>query len=476
MPAVRQFTMQDQDGFAALTGDANPMHMDPIAARRTAAAQPAVHGIHNLLWCLNEISSAGSYTQLTSLRVNFDRFVTVGEPVTMHIVKHDETVLKAEVRNRFATVLTMLLGFGTKLTEAGFVSDGPLFAQDTAQELRIEEMAGQSGRITNATTPAEMAAAFPAAASLLGADRLAGLGAMTRLVGMAVPGLHSIFTGLSLKVTSESADDILHYRVKTCDTTHRRIVQEVSGCGWTGTITCSARQKPVAQRSLASLAGIIAPDRFAGTTALIIGGSRGLGELTAKLLAAGGANLMITYAQGRADAERLGDDISASGGVARIMRYDVLADPAPQLVALPAVPTQLYYFATPPIGTRQTSDFFDLDRFQRFTAYYLQDFARLVAALQLRQPDGLTTLYPSTSFIDDRPEGMTEYAMAKAAGEIMCADLMAALPRLRIITARLPRLPTDQTAGLRNIEAIDSVASLLPCLLAMHGQNDRQEA
>jgi len=430
-----------------------------------------VHGIHNLLWCLNEISSAGSYKQAASLRVNFDRFVTVGTPVTVHIVKQDETSLKAELRDGTATVLTMLLGFGAPLTEAGIVSDGPLFAKHTAQDLNIEDMAGQAGRITNAASPAEMAASFPAAARLLGAHRLAGLGAMTRLVGMAVPGLHSIFNGLNLKAVSDPADDILHYRVKTCDTTHRRIVQEVSGCGWSGTITCSARQKPVAQRSLASLAGIVAPDRFAGTTALIIGGSRGLGELTAKLLAAGGASIIITYAQGRQDAEVLAGEI---GGAAQIMRYDVLAEAAPQLAGLTALPTQLYYFATPPIGGRHVSGVFDLDRFQRFTAYYLTGFARLVAALQPQ--NGLAALYPSTSFIDDRPEGMTEYAMAKAGGEILCADLMAASPKLRIITARLPRLPTDQTAGLRDIEAIDSVASLLPFLLAMHGQKDRQEA
>lgn len=471
MPAARQFTMQDQHMFAALTGDANPMHMDAVAARRTAAGQPAVHGIHNLLWCLNEIASAGICPPPSSLRVNFDRFVTVGTPVAAHIIKQDGTSLKAEVRDSAGPVLTLLLGFGGPLAADGMVHDGAVFAQNTPQALRLEEMAAQTSRIANATPPADLAAVFPEAARLLGAARLAGLGAMTRLVGMAVPGLHSIFNGLNLKAASDPADDILHYRVKTCDTTHRRIVQEVSGCGWSGTITCSARQKPVAQRSLASLAGIVAPDRFAGTTALIIGGSRGLGELTAKLLAAGGASIIITYAQGRQDAEVLADEI---GDAAQIMRYDVLADAAPQLAGLTALPTQLYYFATPRIGGRHVSGVFDLDRFQRFTAYYLTGFARLVAALQPQ--NGLAALYPSTSFIDDRPEGMTEYAMAKAAGEILCADLIAASPKLRIITARLPRLPTDQTAGLRDIEAIDSVASLLPFLLAMHGQKDRQEA
>ena len=31
--------------------------------------------------------------------------------------------------------------------------------------------------------------------------------------------------------------------------------------------------------------------------------------------------------------------------------------------------------------------------------------------------------YPSTVFVQDRPQEMTEYAMSKAAGEILCADI-----------------------------------------------------
>src|SRR5271163_3454397 len=49
------FTVTDQARFAALTGDFNPMHMDPIAARRTPAGAPVVHGIHTLLWLLDNI-------------------------------------------------------------------------------------------------------------------------------------------------------------------------------------------------------------------------------------------------------------------------------------------------------------------------------------------------------------------------------------------------------------------------------------
>ncbi len=48
----------------------------------------------------------------------------------------------------------------------------------------------------------------------------------------------------------------------------------------------------------------VSANEFTGAAALVVGGSRGLGELTAKLLAAGGGRVTITYAYGEGDALR----------------------------------------------------------------------------------------------------------------------------------------------------------------------------
>ena len=69
---------------------------------------------------------------------------------------------------------------------------------------------------------------------------------------------------------------------------------------------------------------------------------------------------------------------------------------------------------------------------------------------------------PSTVFIDERPKGMTEYTMAKAAVEILCADLQRSLRRVRIVVQRLPRLETDQTAALMPVKSASIADTLLP--------------
>ncbi|NLH81948.1 MAG: hypothetical protein GX458_14020, partial [Phyllobacteriaceae bacterium] len=40
------FDAAARDAFVALSRDANPVHVDALAARRTAAGVPIVHGVH----------------------------------------------------------------------------------------------------------------------------------------------------------------------------------------------------------------------------------------------------------------------------------------------------------------------------------------------------------------------------------------------------------------------------------------------
>ena len=75
---------------------------------------------------------------------------------------------------------------------------------------------------------------------------------------------------------------------------------------------------------------------FAGQRSLIVGGSRGLGEVTAKIVAAGGGHPVITYRDSQHEAERVAADIRGAGGQCEILRYDALAPAAEQLEGIGA--------------------------------------------------------------------------------------------------------------------------------------------
>ncbi len=68
--------MADQLAFAALSGDYNPMHVDALAARRTQAGAPVVHGMHALLWALDALAAAELIgTRLCEIRAQFRKFI-----------------------------------------------------------------------------------------------------------------------------------------------------------------------------------------------------------------------------------------------------------------------------------------------------------------------------------------------------------------------------------------------------------------
>ena len=50
----RYFNLDDQIAFAEISGDYNPIHLDDLIARRSIFGETIVHGMHLILWVLNE--------------------------------------------------------------------------------------------------------------------------------------------------------------------------------------------------------------------------------------------------------------------------------------------------------------------------------------------------------------------------------------------------------------------------------------
>jgi hypothetical protein len=126
--------------------------------------------------------------------------------------------------------------------------------------------------------------------------------------------------------------------------------------------------------------------------------------------------------------------------------------------------TGLLYFATPQIR-RQKPAVFVTGVHAEFFQYYVLAFLNLTNLLLTPDSEAkLDVFYPSSVAVVERPEDMTEYAMAKAAGEVLATDLAAANPRLHLVMDRLGRLPTDQNATVVQAEFADPVATMLPLL------------
>jgi NADP-dependent 3-hydroxy acid dehydrogenase YdfG len=235
--------------------------------------------------------------------------------------------------------------------------------------------------------------------------------------------------------------------------------------GMKGRIKAFLRPQPHAQAAITEACRYVESGEFAEQQALIIGGSRGLGEVTAKLLAAGGAEVTITYYRGEKDAQRIVAEMISYGAKAKCRPLDVLgaSQELRHLDADISKPLYLYYFATPAIFGAVKGQFSSL-RFAGFVDYYVTGFLRTVQSLKDQAFSLQKVFYPSSAAIEELPADMGEYAAAKLAGEILCEFLQKTNPGLAIHKPRLPRIATDQTVSLLPVDNQDPISVLLPHL------------
>lgn len=461
----RTFNDADQVRFASASGDRNPMHIDVLAARRTPAGEPVVHGMNLLLWALDSL--AATTHNLRSLRrchAQFYNFIHLAEVVHADFSQQDTTraQLTISVDNVPRSKVTLEFGEAVQSSSPWMPASLEQIALSPVPlESSFESFWDRSGSIPFIMTDEDALALFPSATKWLGAEIVCAIAASTYLVGMVCPGLHSIYREIDIELDTEQGPQrSLAFKVTKTDARFQSVEHQISGGGIAGTVKTFVRNPPVRQASMESLAGLVDPNEFAGSVSLIVGGSRGLGELTAKIIAAGGGRTIITWKAGKHDAEQVAQEIQQMGGKCETLAYDSRKPSAPQLHSLAENPTHAYYFATPSIF-KPNSQIFSNERLTEFLAVYVDGFWQLAQALRARRPQ-LSLFYPSSVAVEGRPRGMTEYTMAKAAGEILCADLNAFTPKLRVTMKRLPRLLTDQTASNTAAETVRPIDIMLP--------------
>ena len=422
-----------QSAFVKISGDRNPIHVDPLAARRLPFGRVAVHGMHLVLDALERITDL---TQRAPRRVKatFRHPVGIDDPLITTIALDGD-----RARVRVTVDVWTAADIDVELDTIAPGEAGALHRRDVPCPFReepevhdIESLGGLEGSI--AIDPDQP-------------HVTAGLLALTRLVGMHVPGLHSLFSSFDVTVTDTRSDQ-LTYRVVKADSRFSQVVLEFEGGTVSGTVTAFVRAAPVDQ-TLGTVRP--APGEFAGQRWLVVGGSRGLGALAVLLLEAGGADVRFTYHQG---ADEVG------------YRLDVEAPLAPQLAGVLDrwQPTHLAYMASPAIFVG-VGGAYSSALFERFRGVYVERFLALVDALDGDALEGV--LWPSSVAVDHTPPGMAEYADAKREGEAACRRLADERPALTVATPRLPRLLTDQTTSFVPVEYGDAAGELLRGLRAV---------
>lgn len=447
-------TDEMQRDFVAMSGDSNPLHTDALAARRLPFGRIAVHGMHLVLDTLDRAVAAEGKTPARITAV-FRRPVGIDDELTTTTTSDAsgaELVTRSTVWTDGRVAADIVIETGDVTIRSADFAPPPTAEADTVEP---EDLADMSGTIALGADRDLLTRRFPALARVGGATLVAEMLGLTRMVGMHVPGLHSLFSSLDVRIGHDcGASGELDYGVRRYDDRFAQVTIGVTGPNIGGTVRAFVRPAPIEPS-----VGEVRPGttEFAGQRWLVVGGSRGLGAVATLLLDAGGADVRCTYLAGADDAERLTRRTTRAAS----LHLDV-ADPTPALDALRTDgwwPTHLAYFASPPIFAGAAGTWSDALE-HRFRAVYLDGAEQLVEAL-----DGLqAVLWPSSEAVEADTPGLAEYARVKHEGEAWCRALTER--GLRCHAPRFPRLRTDQTASFVPVEYGDAPAEVLAALRA----------
>src|SRR5262249_23662400 len=145
-----------------------------------------------------------------------------------------------------------------------------------ASDPAFEQMAKCAGAVAAPARDNALHALAPHLSAALGISAVRGLLAASQIVGMACPGLHSLFAGLDISRTTADGDDgALRYAVSKADARFRSLQIDICGCGITGRLEAFARLPPPKQPEMHDISARVGTGAFDGQRALIIGGSRG---------------------------------------------------------------------------------------------------------------------------------------------------------------------------------------------------------
>ena len=197
----RYFTLDDQLRFAQLSGDFNPIHIDPVYARRLIYGKAVVHGIQSLLWTIEEWLKIieARHIHFDKLTVSFNRPVGIDERVKMHVGLSDENSTELYLQNRGMVAMKAKIEWHScdKHDDFDAIPDySPPHIR--SHDLPKDSLLGKEERFDLMVERGKFLALFPTCHAKISVQQYASLLTTTRIVGVHCPGLNSVFQELSL--------------------------------------------------------------------------------------------------------------------------------------------------------------------------------------------------------------------------------------------------------------------------------------
>jgi NAD(P)-dependent dehydrogenase (short-subunit alcohol dehydrogenase family) len=450
MRSTLTFTPEEMALFSAASHDRNPLHVSAGYARKTAYGEPVVFGALAALAALGRLPARPGRT-LAALEAEFRDAIAVGVSYELEVESEGDRAV-AELLDGRRTLMRL---------EARFTAGAPPDFRAPGRAGRAEAADRQPGdlapgvAVTGSYAPERGALpALHARYGLLergvGERDTALLCLASYVVGMELPGQRALFARLAFELPPADGD-LIDYRATVTGYDERfELARLEVALASHGRPLGSLRLQAFVRADLPAPAAPVRSDAWAGKTALVTGGSRGLGAALVRALAWQGCTVYASYLGSRAEAEAL--PLAGAGAPGRIIPIEADAgDPAAcervrQRLLSDGHPLDLLVCSAFPPLRNLWIEPASAGRVERFLADAVRlVFAPLAAFLPLLHERAGQLALISSSAVSAPPPEWPHYVAAKLAAEGMVRVAAREYGRVRFLVARPPRLLTDLT-------------------------------
>ena len=450
------FTLEDQKTFAKLSGDYNPIHLSPIEARRTITGQCIVHGIHLFLWVL-ELLAKSENINYGKYRMKFIRPVTLNEIYNIefennfsqiYIKRNNIIYSRLEIEKNDINYKT-IDNINLPLKSTNKIPN-EIEQKEVYKSKKLEDSFYGKKELCKIL--------FKNLSIKFGDGLICQICSLSEIIGMRLPGLNSLFSKAEIEIGNENYTNSV--QIANFDSRSKKVIIKCDYRNLSAKLEAFFRPSPVQNLNCKDIKNKYRLD-MKGVKALIIGGSRGIGECVAKLLAVGGAESVITFNSGKVDADKIIKDIKEWGSKSEVINLNINENEI-NLKDIEGI-NQVYYFASPRIEINR-SPVFDKLLYDKYYQFYVKGLTKVIESLDIEMLQSI--FFPSTIFIESKNQLFKEYIKAKEEGEINC-EYIKNKYGIRIIKPRLPVLLTDQTISILPRKTKNIYTTIIPYLEKM---------
>jgi NAD(P)-dependent dehydrogenase (short-subunit alcohol dehydrogenase family)/acyl dehydratase len=468
MGAGMLLTADDVALFRRASCDLNPLHSSTEFARRTPFHEPIAHGV---LACLAAVDASGVVVDgISHVEMNFRQPVFPGIAYELHLSKRAHRIVASD-NGRAAFDVTLRPGAASTVTPppAERVRSSPADLDLDGIESGMTAFGSYGPR---ADAMRDVASRWPTAARRLGPLHLASLMWCSFIAGMEIPGRRGLLCRVSVRLHPAGHEGPLTYRAEVEDVDRRFGMVTILAVLSEGDHVVAEAEieamvlSPAPLPSLEAIREVLAPSTaLANRTAVVVGGSRGLGAAVSLALLDQGCHVLVGQREAGCELERLGDQAARTSGELTCRTGDA-ADPAwAEGVRNVLASLDLLVCNAAPAVRRLDFVPTALPRFDEYitkaTRLVSTPLSALLPVLSSAKGRCLTIL---SSALDVLPADWPHYVTAKAAVEGLVKWTAANHPDVEFFTARPGALLTDQmnTPGARDLAAaVEPTAAVL---------------